>query len=126
MSVKFSTTVKEIISFSFEEANRLGNNTIRTEHLLLGILRSKHNAAYRQLERMHVDLEALKNEIEQSIQEHHGNVRSLPLDGHAETIIMGARREAEALHNKKVEAEHLMHALLNDDAFAAQIATHIK
>jgi ATP-dependent Clp protease ATP-binding subunit ClpC len=39
MDNNFSAQVKEIISFSREEALRLGNDFIGTEHLLLGLIR---------------------------------------------------------------------------------------
>ena len=45
MDNNFSTQVKEIISFSREEALRLGNDFIGTEHLLLGLIREGENTA---------------------------------------------------------------------------------
>ncbi len=45
MDNNFSAQVKEIISFSREEALRLGNDFIGTEHLLLGLIREGENTA---------------------------------------------------------------------------------
>ena len=45
MDNNFSAQVKEIISFSREEALRLGNDFIGTEHLLLGVIREGENTA---------------------------------------------------------------------------------
>ena len=39
MDDNFSPRVKDVISYSKEEALRLGHNSIGTEHLMLGILR---------------------------------------------------------------------------------------
>jgi len=132
MPLVFSTAVKEIISYSFEEASRLGNTTIRPEHLLLGIMKSKNNSACRLLEKMHVDLEGLRKEVETSIQKDNeslrsfGFLRSIPLDKGAESVITGAKIEAKSLHTNEVGADHLMLSMLKDDAFASQIISHIR
>ena len=56
MDNNFSAQVKEIISFSREEALRLGNDFIGTEHLLLGLIREGDNTAVRILKSFNVDL----------------------------------------------------------------------
>ncbi|MDD5571805.1 MAG: Clp protease N-terminal domain-containing protein, partial [Bacteroidales bacterium] len=45
MDAKFSSRVKDVLSFSREEATRLGNDYIGTEHLFLGILREGEGTA---------------------------------------------------------------------------------
>ena len=55
MDNNFSAQVKEIISFSREEALRLGNDFIGTEHLLLGLIREGENTAVRILKSFNVD-----------------------------------------------------------------------
>jgi ATP-dependent Clp protease ATP-binding subunit ClpC len=55
MDNNFSAQVKEIISFSREEALRLGNDFIGTEHLLLGLIREGDNTAVRILKSFNVD-----------------------------------------------------------------------
>jgi ATP-dependent Clp protease ATP-binding subunit ClpC len=65
MDNNFSAQVKEIISFSREEALRLGNDFIGTEHLLLGLIREGDNTAIRILKTFNVDLYELRKEIEQ-------------------------------------------------------------
>ena len=56
MDNNFSTQVKEIISFSREEALRLGNDFIGTEHLLLGLIREGDNTAVRILKSFNICL----------------------------------------------------------------------
>jgi ATP-dependent Clp protease ATP-binding subunit ClpC len=63
MDNNFSAQVKEIISFSREEALRLGNDFIGTEHLLLGLIREGDNTAIRILKTFNVDLYELRKEI---------------------------------------------------------------
>ena len=57
MDNNFSAQVKEIISFSREEALRLGNDFIGTEHLLLGLIREGDNTAVRILKSFFVFFE---------------------------------------------------------------------
>ena len=66
MDNNFSAQVKEIISYSREEALRLGNDFIGTEHLLLGLIREGDNTAIRILKSFNVDLYELRKEIEQA------------------------------------------------------------
>ena len=61
MDNNFSAQVKEIISFSREEALRLGNDFIGTEHLLLGLIREGDNTAVRILKSFNVDLYELQD-----------------------------------------------------------------
>ena len=63
MDSNFSPKVKEIISYSREEALRLGNDFIGTEHLLLGLIRDGEGLAVRVLQTMQVDLFDLRKEL---------------------------------------------------------------
>ena len=67
MDGHFSSKVKEIISFSREEALRLGNDFIGTEHLMLGMIRDGQGLGIRILQNLHVDLFNLREELEKVI-----------------------------------------------------------
>ena len=121
MGRKFSTQMKEVISYSLEEALRLGSNCISPEHFLLGIIKEGDNTAVRILKGFNVDIDQLQKEIESSPNDNTGSHNSLPLDENAEKVIRGAVQEAKALKSKKVETEHLMLAILNSDNTASQI-----
>ncbi len=84
MSLKFSTQMKEIISFSREEAERLGNDYIGTEHLLLALIREENSDANRILKSLNVDVQQMRNEIELSIRSNKGSKWALPLNVSAE------------------------------------------
>lgn len=64
MDENFSPRVKEIISFSKEEALRLGHDFIGTEHLMLGLLREGQGKAMTILNSMAVDFELLRKKVE--------------------------------------------------------------
>lgn len=126
MDNNFSAQVKEIISFSREEALRLGNDFIGTEHLLLGMIREGENTAVKILKSFNVDLYELRKEIEMAVKDKTGknvaNINSLPLTKQAEKVIRVTVLEAKALKSNIVETEHLMLSILkNKDNIATQI-----
>ncbi|MBN8864296.1 MAG: ATP-dependent Clp protease ATP-binding subunit [Sphingobacteriales bacterium] len=126
MDNNFSAQVKEIISFSREEALRLGNDFIGTEHLLLGLIREGDNTAVRILKSFNVDLYELRKEIELAVKDKTGkniaNINSLPLTKQAEKVIRVTVLEAKALKSSTVETEHLMLSILkNKENIATQI-----
>ena len=126
MDNNFSALVKEIISYSREEALRLGNDFIGTEHLLLGLIREGDNTAIRILKSFNVDLYELRKEIELAVKDKTGkniaNINSLPLTKQAEKVIRVTVLEAKALKSSTVETEHLMLSILkNKENIATQI-----
>jgi ATP-dependent Clp protease ATP-binding subunit ClpC len=126
MDNNFSSQVKEIISFSREEALRLGNDFIGTEHLLLGLIREGDNTAIRILKSFNVDLYELRKEVELAVKDKTGkniaNINSLPLTKQAEKVIRVTVLEAKALKSPTVETEHLMLSILkNKENIATQI-----
>ena len=64
MDDNFSPRVKDVISFSKEEALRLGHDYIGTEHLMLGILRDGEGKAISILNAIEVDLDNLRRKVE--------------------------------------------------------------
>ena len=126
MDNNFSTQVKEIISYSREEALRLGNDFIGTEHLLLGLIREGENTAIRILKSFNVDLYELRKEVEQAVKDKTGkniaNINSLPLTKQAEKVIRVTVLESKALKSATVETEHLLLSILkNKENIATQI-----
>ena len=60
MEAKFSPRVKDVISYSREEAIRLGHDYIGTEHLLLGLIREGDGKAIKTLMALDIDIIRLK------------------------------------------------------------------
>ena len=77
MDNNFSTQVKEIISYSREEALRLGNDFIGTEHLVLGLIRDGDNTAMKILKSLNVDVYELRKEIELAVKDKTGKIKIL-------------------------------------------------
>ena len=126
MDNNFSTQVKEIISYSREEALRLGNDFIGAEHLMLGLIRDQENTAIKILKQLNVNLGELRKEIELAVKDKSGknvaNINSLPLTKQAEKVIRVTVLEAKALKSPMVETEHLLLSILkNKENIATQI-----
>jgi ATP-dependent Clp protease ATP-binding subunit ClpC len=131
MDNNFSAQVKEIISFSREEALRLGNDFIGTEHLLLGVIREGANTALQVLKNLNIDLQELRKEVELAVKDKTGknipNINSLPLTRQAEKVIRVTVLEAKALKSPTVETEHLMLSILkNKENIATQILNNFE
>lgn len=118
---KFSPKVKEVISFSREEALRFGHDYIGTEHILLGILRENDSLAVRVLSSLEVENDQLRNAIEQSINNsktpaqpayHVGN---LPLTKQAEKVLKVTFLEAKALRSDVIGTEHIVLSILKHE-----------
>lgn len=119
MDSQFSQRVKDILTYSKEEAIRLGNSFISPEHLFLGILRDGEGVAVDILINSGVDLLVLKGSIEKSIRvENPGPVLEnavIPLLKSTERILKLVHLEARALKSSTIESEHLLLAILKDE-----------
>ena len=65
MDDNFSPKVRDVITFSKEEALRLGHDFIGTEHLLLGLIRKGEGKAIEILRTFDVDLNLVRKKLEQ-------------------------------------------------------------
>lgn len=126
MDNNFSQQVKDIINYSREEALRLGNDFIGTEHFVLGMIRDGNNTAVKILKSLNVDIYELRKGIEMAVKDKSGksinNINSMPLTKQAEKVIRITVLEAKALKQETVESEHLMLSILkNKENVATQI-----
>ncbi len=118
MEARFSQRVKDVLTFSREEALRLGNNYIGLEHLLLGIIREGNGLAVKLLKYQGVDLAELKKSIEKAIVNPHrvrGNIENIPLVKQAEKALKITHLEAKTFKSETVGTEHLLLAILKDE-----------
>lgn len=118
MDAKFSPRVKDVITFSREEALRLGHNYIGVEHLLLGIIREGEGTAVRILEGLNVDLQKLRKVLEGSIRPTTGKAigaGNIPLVKQAEKILKITYLEAKIFKSSLIGTEHLLLSVLKDE-----------
>ena len=119
MEAKFSQRVKDVLSYSREEAIRLGNDYIGLEHLLLGIIREGEGMAIQILTYFGIDLAKLRKEIEMAIA-NNSQVKikgtdNIPLVKQAERALKITYLEAKLFNNDLIGTEHLLLAILKDN-----------
>ena len=119
MEAKFSQRVKDVLTFSREEAIRLGNDYIGVEHLILGILREGEGLAIQILNYLGVDLQEYKKTIERSIVTNYvpGSKKpeNIPLIKQAERALKLTYLEAKLYNSELIGTEHLLLAILKDE-----------
>lgn len=121
MDYKYSNKIKEVLTYSREEAVRLGNTTIRTEHLFLGILRDGEGAAINILLELGLDLAETKKIIETKIRNtaispSPTDPDSIPLIKNAERVLKLVALVARELKNDTISTVHLLLAILKDES----------
>ena len=124
MEGNFSNRVRDVISYSREEAIRLGHDYIGTEHLLLGVIREGEGIAVKILRNLGADLLKLKKAIEDTVRSTGGTltVGNIPLTKQAEKVLKITYLEAKLYKSDVIGTEHLLLSLLRDDEnIAAQI-----
>lgn len=115
MEAKFSKKVKEIISYSQEEAVRLGNDYIGVEHLLLGIIRDGDSKAVNILIELGVDMKDLRKKIEKEIKPGSSNFvnkEKIPLIKQAEKALKNTYEEAKYFKVDLIGTEHLLLSIM--------------
>ncbi|QQS27790.1 MAG: ATP-dependent Clp protease ATP-binding subunit [Sphingobacteriales bacterium] len=127
MEAKFSQKVKDVISFSKEEAMRFNHGEIGLEHLVLGLLREGESLAIQVLKALNIDVILLRRSIEDNIKNqisHHQavNANNIPLTKQTEKALKVTVLEAKRLQSEIIGTEHLMLSILkNPDNIAIQI-----
>ncbi len=125
MEAKFSPQVKDVISFSREEALRLGHDYIGTEHLLLGLIREGDGMAIKILRSLEVDTSKLRRSIEDAVRGTSSvtvNLGNIPLTKQAEKVLKITYLEAKIFKSDLIGTEHLLLSVLrDDDNIASQI-----
>lgn len=118
MTSQFSPKVSEILAYSREEANRLASRSVGPEHLVLGILREKDSLLHLLFQRMNINLNDVKNELEDKVRQDviteaiFGS--ELVLNEQASNILKLAVLEARIQHTQMVDVQHLILAILHD------------
>ena len=118
MTSQFSPQVSEILAFSREEAARLASRSVGPEHLLLGLLRMKEGSVADVFNRMKVNIQSVKSELEQKVKEDTITTpilsSDLVLNEKASNILKLAVLEARIQRMEKVNEQHLLLAILHD------------
>ncbi len=120
MDDNFSPRVKDVISYSKEEALRLGHDFIGTEHFILGILRDGNGKAFTILENLTVDIDYLRKKIE-TLSPYNENAlmkndkKNLHLTRQADRALKMSFLEAKHLNNSSISTGHLLLCILKNE-----------
>ena len=121
MDDNFSSRVKDVITYSKEEALRLGHDFIGTEHLLLGMLRDGGGKAISILNSLEVDLNFLRKKVEilsppNPINDFNQNhKKNLHLTRQAERALKTTFLEAKLFQGKSINTAHLLLCILRNE-----------
>jgi len=119
MDAKFSPRVKDVISFSREEALRLGHDFIGVEHLLLGIIREGEGIAVQMLINAGIDTKKLRKKLEANLKTNLSNDKysgELRLVKQAEKVLKISYLEAKLFKSNLIGTEHLLLSILKVDS----------
>lgn len=119
MNNPFSQRISDVIQFGKEEANRLRNNYIGPEHLLLGIIREGEGKAVQILESLYVDLKQVKKEIEDELRlaaEASDNYsEEITFNEKASKILKMSILESRMLKSSTTDTEHMLLAIMREN-----------
>lgn len=118
MSNEFTQQVSDIVVYGKEEANRLQNDHIEPEHLLLGILRDGECKAAEILKSFYLDLKGIKNELETQLREKSilkNYSQDISFSEEASKILTLSKLEARLMNDEKVDTPHILLAIMRDN-----------
>ncbi len=119
----FSESANRILQLASEEANRLGHDHVRTEHLLLGLIKSEGPAA-KVLQSLGVDLVNLFSDLESLIGRGEGSPKKMTLSPRAKKALELAYQAARELGFNYVGEEHILLGIIREGESIAAQALH--
>jgi ATP-dependent Clp protease ATP-binding subunit ClpC len=117
MFEKFTERGRKVIVYAREEAERLQNDYLGTEHLLLGTLREEDGIPVAVLRKMGIDIEQLRMEVERNLPAS-GNTLTfgdIPFTPRAKKVLEYAVEEARLLGHSYIGSEHLLLGLIREE-----------
>ena len=123
LSLPYSDKLKQILSYSREEAMRLHNMSIEPEHLMLGIIRDGENHAFRILQNeLLLNVQEYKHNLEDNLKQYAMSTET------ADNIVVGEETsnilrlgllEAKLLKSDSIKSEHVLLGLMKHKSIPA-------
>ena len=124
----FTPRAQQVLALARKEADRFNHNYVGTEHLLLGLIKLGQGVAVNVLQKMALDLETVRLEVEKQV----GNgpetkmVGNIPYTPRVKKVLALAGKEAKALNHSYVGTEHILLGLLREgDGVAARVLKNL-
>ena len=114
----FTDHVRRVLQLAREEAARLHNEHVGTEHILLGLIREGEGVGAAVLINLNVDLEEISRRIEETVKPGKAGAAAgpdLPYTSRAKKVLEFAMSEARELHHAYVGTEHLLLGVLREE-----------
>src|SRR4051794_25251202 len=124
----FTPRAQQALALARKEADRFNHNFVGTEHMLLGLIRLGQGAAVNVLQKLGLDLEKVRLEVEKQIgtgadQKMAGQI---PFTPRVKKILVLAGQEAKSLNHIYIGTEHLLLGLLAEgDGVAARVLKNL-
>ena len=124
----FTPRAQQVLALARKEADRFNHNFVGTEHLLLGLIKLGQGVAVNVLQRMGLDLENVRQEVEKEVRGGaEGKVSgNIPYTPRVKKVLSLAAKEAKALNHTYVGTEHILLGLLREgDGVAAKVLKNL-
>ena len=124
----FTPRAQQVLALARKEADRFNHNYVGTEHLLLGLIKLGQGVAVNVLQKMSMDLETVRMEVEKQVgsgpeMQSQGNI---PYTPRVKKVLALAGKEAKALNHSYVGTEHILLGLLREgDGVAARVLKNL-
>ena len=125
----FTPRAQQVLALSRKEADRFNHNYVGTEHLLLGLIKLGQGVAVNVLQKMGLDLETVRQEVEKQVGSGQENKMSgnIPYTPRVKKVLALAGKEAKALQHSYVGTEHILLGLLREgEGVAAQVLKNLE
>ena len=124
----FTPRAQQVLALARKEADRFNHSFVGTEHLLLGLINLGQGVAVNVLQKMGLDLETVRLEVEKQVgtgpdQKLAGNI---PYTPRVKKVLELSKKEAKALHHTYVGTEHILLGLLREgEGVAARVLKNL-
>src|SRR5881398_705467 len=120
----FTPRAQQVLQLARKEADRFNHNYVGTEHLLLGLIKLGQGVAVNVLQKMGLDLETVRMEVEKQVGSGPETkmVGNVPYTPRVKKVLALAGKEAKALNHSYVGTEHILLGLLREgEGVAARV-----
>src|SRR6201987_2698988 len=124
MMNNFTPRAQQVLALARKEADRFNHNYVGTEHLLLGLIKLGQGVAVNVLQKMGLDLETVRMEVEKQVGSGPETkmVGNVPYTPRVKKVLVLAGREAKAVNHSYVGTEHILLGLLREgEGVAARV-----
>lgn len=124
----FTPRAQQVLALARKEADRFNHNYIGTEHVLLGLIKLGQGVAVSVLQKMGLDLESVRMEVEKEVGTgpDQKTTSNIPYTPRVKKVLALANKEAKQLNHSYVGTEHILLGLLREgEGMAARVLTSL-